>query len=270
MADILDFFAAAHTPYLHARGAAATTLLLDALAPQNGQCMLEIGFGTGQTFVEIEVRWPDVRLYGVEKSPQMLATSRRRFRFCGLNLKALQLFSGIGPLPYPTGFFDSVYCESVLAVMSAEILENTVAEVFRVLKPAGSFVFNESVWRDETAIETILTINRECRERFGIPQATEQFPYLKDWLNLCASKGFQPTEPVRLEKMPPILPVLPPVRRPTVSVKSQLFSVAGAIKSRCYPRLWRQRRDLRKNEQHFGQYGLFLEGVMFKMRKPRG
>jgi SAM-dependent methyltransferase len=93
MAFILDFFAATHSPHLHARGAGATDLLLNALRIQEGQRILEIGFGTGQTLVEIAARWPGVALFGVEKSPRMLATARRRLRFCGLNDKELHLLS---------------------------------------------------------------------------------------------------------------------------------------------------------------------------------
>lgn len=267
MADILDFFAAAHTPGLHARGAAATVLLLDALAPQNGQHILEIGFGTGQTLVEIAARWPGVALFGIEKSPKMLAAAQSRFCFIGLNDKELRLLSEETPLPYPPDFFDAVYCESVLAIMPADVLENSLAEIFRVLKPGGVFMFNESIWRDETPPEIILEINRECQKCFGIPQASEQFPYVHDWTNLCTSKGFQTPEMDRLEKMPEILPTLPPVRRSGVLFRSKLFNHVGALKSRFFPKLRRQRRAWLENEAHFRKYGLFLEGVLFKMKK---
>ena len=268
MADILDFFAAVHTPNLHARGAAATTLLLDALAPKNGQCVLEIGFGTGQTIVEIAARWSGARLWGVEKSPQMLAAAQRRLRFCGLQKPEFTLLSEGAPLPYPPHFFDAVFCESVLAIMPAESFGNTIAEIFRVLKPGGAFVFNESVWRDETPLETILEINRECQIRFGIPQSSEQFPYTQDWINLCVSKGFQTPEIVRLEKMPATLPALPPIRRPSVLFMSKLFSAIGVLKSRLSPSRRLQRRGSPKQDQHFIKYVFFVEGVLFKTRKP--
>jgi len=268
MAAILDFFAEAHTPYLHARGEAATVLLLNALAPQDGQCILEIGFGTGQTLTEIAARWPGAQLFGVEKSPKMMAVAQRRLRFCGLKKIELKLLSEESLLPYPTGFFDSVYCESVLAIMPFEIIENSVAEVFRVLKHGGAFVFNESVWRDGTPPETISAINRECLERFGIPQSSERFLYAQDWINLCESKGFQKLAAIHLEEMPASLPVLPRVLRPGVLVKSKLFSAIGALKSRFYPSLRRQRREWREQEKHFSKYGLFLEGVLFAMSKP--
>jgi ubiquinone/menaquinone biosynthesis C-methylase UbiE len=268
MAAILDFFAETHSPCLHARGEAATVLLLNALAPQDGQRILEIGFGTGQTLTEIATNWPGTQLFGVEKSPKMLAVAQRRLRFCGLKKIELKLLSEESLLPYPTGFFDSVYCESVLAIMPFEIIENLVAEVFRVLKPGGTFVFNESIWRNGTPPETISAINRECLERFGIPQSSEQFPYTQDWIKLCESEGFQKLAAIHLEEMPTSMPTLPPILQPGVLAKSKLFSVVGALKSRFYPSLRRQRREWRTHEKHFGKYGFFLEGVLFVMRKP--
>jgi SAM-dependent methyltransferase len=156
----------------------------------------------------------------------------------------------------------------VLAIMPTDVLENTLAEIFRVLRPGGVFVFNESVWRDETPLETISEINRECQKHFGIPQASEQFPYAQDWINLCVSKGFETPEIIHLEKMPEILPALPPLRRPCVLFKSKLFTLIGSLKSRLFPQLRRQRREWLKNETYFRRYGLFLEGVLFKMWKP--
>jgi len=197
-----------------------------------------------------------------------LAAAQDRFRFSGLSDKELRLHPEGLPLPCPTDFFDAVFCESALAVMHDDVLEKPLAEISRVLRPGGAFVFNESVWRDGTPPETILEINRECQKRFGIPQASERFPYAQDWINLCVAKGFQTPEMLCLKHIPEVLPALPTVRRRSVLFKSKLFNLVGILKSRFFPKLRKQRREWLENEEFFKRYGLFLEGVLFKTRKP--
>jgi S-adenosylmethionine-diacylgycerolhomoserine-N-methlytransferase len=51
--------------------------LLADLAPPPGGSVLELGCGTGRNLVFLARRHPDVRLYGIDISPEMLSTARR-------------------------------------------------------------------------------------------------------------------------------------------------------------------------------------------------
>ncbi len=162
---LLDFFAHTHTPYLYARGSQGTRVLLNELQPLPGQRILEIGFGAGQTLVDMACRFPGIELYGLEKSALMLKTARQRLRFCGLPGIRLELYNHL--LPFEDGFFDAVCCESVLAILPDNSLPEMFREIYRVLKPGGRFCCNESLWLKTVAPETIREINQKCLETFG-------------------------------------------------------------------------------------------------------
>ena len=258
MNKLLDFFAYTHTPFLHARGKQGTAALLVELETTPGQRILEIGFGTGQTLLDIAARWPTVELYGAEKSALMLDTARRRLRFCGIKNVNLQLYTTL--LPFPDGFFDTVFCESVLAIVPDETLPGLFKEINRVLKPGGRLCCNESLWLPETNAETIRAINQQCLNAFGIVQASATYPYPADWQGLGSLGGFH------LEKIQSLEIIrISTIQR--VRLRSALFSRIGWIKGRLIPKLNRANRQWRKNERLFEGYGRFLEGHLFVFKK---
>ena len=262
MNNILDFYARTHTAFLHARGRAGTAFLLKKMAPAAGQRILEIGFGTGQTLVELACRFRDLELYGIERSPEMLATTRRRFRFAGINDIRIVPLHEAGSLP--GGFFDMVYCESVLAILPDADLDRMWCEIHRLLRPGGSLFFNESLWREGVPAERIRAINRRCQAEFGIPQASETWAYPSDWRRLAGEHGFQVQEctPLGALRLKP----LPPNYDPRL-LRSRLFSLQGKIKSRFFPGLNAKRIRYEQAMQSFAEEGPFLEGVFFHCGK---
>lgn len=257
-----DFFACSHTPYLHARGRSGTLVLLNELRPTPGQRLLELGFGTGQTLVDIAARFPETALYGLEKSPAMLHTARQRMRFCGLTGIHLDLYDSA--LPHGNHFFDAVYCESVLAIVPDKELPGIFKEIYRVLKPGGRFYCNESLWLKTASAETIRPINRKCLEAFGIVQASEKYPYPENWGALGASAGFH------LQKIQSLENIANHNKHPLTRIQflSIIFSRFGWLKGRLHPRLNRARRQWRKQERSFKDYGRFLEGYLIVFQKP--
>jgi S-adenosylmethionine-diacylgycerolhomoserine-N-methlytransferase len=59
--------------------------LIDRLAPPAGSALLEIGCGTGRNLILAARRHPDVRLFGVDISEEMLATARANVSRAGLS-----------------------------------------------------------------------------------------------------------------------------------------------------------------------------------------
>lgn len=259
---LLDFFARTHTPCLHARGSRGTRVLLNELQLMPGQRILEIGFGAGQTLVDMACRFPGIELYGLEKSALMLKTARQRLRFCGLQPVNLDLYEET--LPFDDHFFDAVYCESVLAIVPDNSLPEMFREIHRVLKPGGRFCCNESLWLKTVAPETIREINQKCLEAFGIVQASSTYPLPEDWGNLGASVGFHLQKIQSLENIPK--------RNARFLTRKQLlstlFSRLGWLKARLHPRLNRDRQAWKKNERQFGAFGRFLEGYLLVFQKP--
>lgn len=259
MPNLLDFFARTHTPYLHARGWRGTAALFSLLQAQPGQRILELGFGTGQTLVDLQAHCPGLELFGVEKSPLMLAAARRRLRFCRFRQITVSLYRD--QLPFPDGFFDAVYAESVLAIVPDDNLPALFAELHRVIRPGGRLCCNESLWRPDISLATIRDINARCVQLFGMVQAPEQYPYPADWRNLGIETGFRVETSQSLEEVSPAL------RMPERQLCAVLFSMLGRIKGRLLPRLIREKRLWQKGEQTFQEYGRFLEGWLFAFRK---
>lgn len=263
MHNILDLYAQTNTPYIHALGRRGAAFLVHELAGASGGNILEIGFGTGQTLVDISAKWPLCTLYGVEISESMLTAARKRMKFCGLQSIHLLRISPQHPLPFRDNFFDAVYAESALAYLPGERLDVLMADIYRVLKKDAVFMCNESLWRTHISQHTMLEINEKCLRLFGIPQANVQYPHAGNWVSLCAGTGF------RLEKIQYLQELNTTIRNPQnlASHLSRLFTCAGRLKRRIHPALSRRYKAFQEAEREFEQYGLFLEGIFFKFRK---
>ena len=262
--NILEFYARTRTPYLHARGRRGTGVLLESLGQVEAGNILELGFGTGQTLVDVAVRKPDCVLFGIEKSETMLRVARKRLKFSGLGGIRLSLWSSGELLPYPDHFFEAAYAESVLACLPEQEIGHIMSEVFRVLKNGGVFLLNESLWRRHVSPATMKKINEECIGLFGIPQACEEIPYPEDWAALAGRAGFELEKMTSLAKVSGVsaLPVVP------AALRSRLFTLAGKLGTRFVGPLRLLAGQFRAAERSFDRYGPFLEGFFFVFRKP--
>lgn len=100
--------------------------------------VLEIGVGTGLSFPH----YPrDVELVGVEPSEPMLRRARRRAGELGRDVELVD--AAAESLPFENESFDTVVTLAVLC--SVDDQTRALAEIRRVLKPDGRFVFLEHV-----------------------------------------------------------------------------------------------------------------------------
>jgi SAM-dependent methyltransferase len=108
----------------------------ELLAPV-GDTILEIGFGTGLNLPHYprHVR----QITAVDPNPGMVRRARRRIRQSGIEVVHRPLDGE--RLPLETGTFDWVVSSWTLC--SIADVGRAVAEVYRVLKPGGGFVFLE-------------------------------------------------------------------------------------------------------------------------------
>ncbi len=60
-------------------------LLIDRLRPQPGDCVLEIGCGTGRNLIRAARQYPQAHFYGIDISGEMLATAQERIARAGLS-----------------------------------------------------------------------------------------------------------------------------------------------------------------------------------------
>ncbi|MGH7793901.1 MAG: class I SAM-dependent methyltransferase [Candidatus Binatia bacterium] len=111
--------------------------LLDQAMIQPGQCVLDIGCGTGSLVVLIKRLNPEVRVIGLDPDPKALARARRKAKHASVSIQFDQ-GSSLG-LPYPEASIDRVFSSFMLHHIPSDEREKTLKEVLRVLRPDGLF-----------------------------------------------------------------------------------------------------------------------------------
>ncbi len=116
--------------------AKANRMALQHLDVQEGDAVLEVGFGHGQTVCEIARRVPTARISGVDPSDVMVRVARRK---CRAYAGRLDLRGGQAELlPFDDGVFDRAL--SVHTTYFWPQLEPGLREIRRVLRDRGRFV----------------------------------------------------------------------------------------------------------------------------------
>lgn len=111
-------------------------------APNFGPGHLEVACGTG-TLLDMALRWrkwkrlPEVRVVGVDYAEPMLAGAERRF--AGRPNIELRR-ADAAALPWPDASFDTANLAN--AIHCLPDVQGALREVFRVLKPGGTFATN--------------------------------------------------------------------------------------------------------------------------------
>ena len=107
--------------------------LVAALAPRDGQRILDVATGTGMVAAELRLR-ADCVVVGIDQSPQMLARARRRFAVA--HDDRVELLEGEAErLPFPDASFDALTFTYLLRYV--EDPAATLAELARVVRPGG-------------------------------------------------------------------------------------------------------------------------------------
>jgi len=102
---------------------------------QPGECVLDVGCGTGTLTLIAKRRVGPGAVAGVDAAPDMVAVARRKASRAGL---AIDFQVGlIQALPFPDNTFDVVLSSLVLHHVPAEYRPRGFVEIRRVLKPGG-------------------------------------------------------------------------------------------------------------------------------------
>lgn len=98
-----------------------------------GLAVLEIGCGTGNLSLAAKRATPGIELTGTDPDPR--AIGRAQKKAADITFEAAYAQS----LPYPTASFDRVLSALMIHHIPEQKRPDVLAEVFRVLKPGGSF-----------------------------------------------------------------------------------------------------------------------------------
>ena len=106
--------------------------LVDAVAPQAGERILDVATGTGMVAAELRAR-ADCTVVGLDQSPQMLATARARFAGEGARVELVE--GEAERLPFEDASFDALTFTYLLRYVEDPLA--TIRELTRVVRPGG-------------------------------------------------------------------------------------------------------------------------------------
>jgi len=111
---------------------------LELLDVQKGEVVLEIGFGTGCSLVEIAKSVGETgKAYGIDLTPEMVKLSKERLEKEGLKERAELQEGNARKMSYRDNMFDAVYMASTLELFDTPDIAKVLREIKRVLKPTG-------------------------------------------------------------------------------------------------------------------------------------
>jgi demethylmenaquinone methyltransferase/2-methoxy-6-polyprenyl-1,4-benzoquinol methylase len=111
---------------------------LAALAVRPGEKVLEIGYGTGHSLVSLaQAVGPGGRVWGIDVSDGMRQVAAERVKAAGLGDRVELVAAPTPPLPYADGQFDAVSMSFTLELFPLAEIPAVLAEIKRVLAPAG-------------------------------------------------------------------------------------------------------------------------------------
>ena len=118
-----------------------TRFLRDAALPPGRVRLLDVACGTGRTLRQLATAHPDLRYHGVDLSPYYVMAARRLL--ADVPEVSLAVENGEA-LPYADGAFDVVTSVYLFHELPRNARRNVVAEMWRVLRPGGLLVIEDS------------------------------------------------------------------------------------------------------------------------------
>jgi demethylmenaquinone methyltransferase/2-methoxy-6-polyprenyl-1,4-benzoquinol methylase len=114
---------------------------LDQLDVRDGERVLEIGFGTGTSLVELaRMVGPHGKVLGVDIADQMLDVARQKLREKLLEDRVELICGDATTLPYLSDSVDAIFTSFTLELFDTPEIPVVLAECKRVLRPGGRLV----------------------------------------------------------------------------------------------------------------------------------
>lgn len=143
-------------------------LLVEEINPQDGEKILEFGFGTGRNLLLMKKQNIDIQLIGLDIDPKVKEIAAYKLAKNNLDIP-LDLYNG-GAFPYADNHFDKVYSCLVFHQLDTETKLNCLKEIYRVLKPNGTLIIAD--WGKAA--------NKLMRLTFGLVQLLDGFKTTND------------------------------------------------------------------------------------------
>jgi ubiquinone/menaquinone biosynthesis C-methylase UbiE len=158
-----------------------------------GDRILEIGFGTGLTFLNLHDSYPEI--HGLDLTADTAAV-QKAFADRGIQTDLRQ--GNVLEMPYENEYFDTVLLISILEHLKPEDQARAFTEIRRVLKPGGQVVYGVPIERPLMVF---------MFRMLGCDIRKEHFSTEKD----VASAAEKVMQPVRIQQMTSRPPIFGPV-----------------------------------------------------------
>jgi len=109
---------------------------------RGGQRVLEVGFGSGVSFLNLHGHYKEI--YGLDLDASVEAVSSV---FGSRGIQTFLTNGNVLAMPYENGYFDTVLLISILEHLHSDELESAFKEIHRVLKPGGQLVYGAPIER---------------------------------------------------------------------------------------------------------------------------
>lgn len=109
---------------------------------RGGRRVLEIGFGSGVSFLNLHEMYDEI--YGIDLNASV---EKVKSVFDALDIPTYLSNGNVLALPYEDKYFDTVLLISILEHLHPDELERAFQEIQRVLKPGGQLVYGAPVER---------------------------------------------------------------------------------------------------------------------------
>lgn len=138
----------------------------DALDAPALETVLDVGCGNGPLLAEVVARNPAIRVSGIDLSPEEIARARARVPDANIDRLAV---GDAANMPFADAAFDAVTSHMVLMLLPQ--LDPVLAEIRRVLRPAGKLAFlvprrSDSETRVTELLRAVPQWIRECHPAY--------------------------------------------------------------------------------------------------------
>ncbi len=114
--------------------------VLDALAPVDGETIVDLGAGTGSLGVLIKRQSPAARVVAVDPDRQVREIGEAKARAVGVRLEYVTAMGDVEIASVPAATADAVTCSLVLHQCPLDAKRAILANAVRLLKPGGRMV----------------------------------------------------------------------------------------------------------------------------------
>ena len=170
------------------------------VADQNAKTILDIATGTGDLAIMLSGTNAD-KIIGLDISPGMLEVGKKKVEQLNLTDKIDMVIGDSENLSYADHTFDAITVG--FGVRNFEDLEKGLSEIYRVLKPNGTFVVLETsqptkfpvkqgfTFYSKYIIPTVGKLFSKDKNAYDyLPESAAAFPYGEEFNNILLKTGF--------------------------------------------------------------------------------